>query len=68
MVNGNLLLRRKDLLEPAGFTAAPQTWEELVAQAVALAAGNPFLTEMIKTNARKIDQAKAALIEKLAAL
>ncbi len=35
-VNGNLLLRRKDLLEPAGFTAAPQTWEELVAQAVAV--------------------------------
>ena len=29
-VNGNLLLRRKDLLEPAGFTEAPTTWEELV--------------------------------------
>ena len=28
-VNGNLLLRRKDLLEPAGFTEAPKTWEEL---------------------------------------
>lgn len=35
-VNGNLLLRRKDLLEPAGFTEAPKTWEELVAQAVAI--------------------------------
>jgi ABC-type glycerol-3-phosphate transport system substrate-binding protein len=35
-VNGNLLLRRKDLLEPAGFTEAPKTWEELVAQAVAV--------------------------------
>lgn len=35
-VNGNLLLRRKDLLEPAGFTAAPTTWEELVTQAVAV--------------------------------
>jgi ABC-type glycerol-3-phosphate transport system substrate-binding protein len=35
-VNGNLLLRRKDLLEPAGFAEAPKTWEELVAQAVAV--------------------------------
>lgn len=35
-VNGNLLLRRKDLLEPAGFTEAPKTWDELVAQAVAI--------------------------------
>lgn len=35
-VNGNLLLRRKDLLEPAGFTEAPTTWDELVAQAVAI--------------------------------
>ncbi|MBK8086007.1 MAG: extracellular solute-binding protein [Devosia sp.] len=35
-VNGNLLLRRKDLLEPAGFNEAPKTWEELVAQAVAV--------------------------------
>ena len=35
-VNGNLLLRRKDLLEPAGFTDAPKTWEELVTQAVAV--------------------------------
>ena len=31
----DLLLRRKDLLEAAGFTEAPKTWEELVAQAVA---------------------------------
>lgn len=35
-VNGNLLLRRKDLLEPAGFTEAPKTWEELVTQAAAI--------------------------------
>lgn len=35
-VNGNLLLRRKDLLEPAGFKDAPKTWDELVAQAVAV--------------------------------
>lgn len=35
-VNGNLLLRRRDLLEPAGFTEAPTTWEELVAQATAV--------------------------------
>ncbi len=35
-VNGNLLLRRKDLLEPAGFTEAPKTWEELVTQATAV--------------------------------
>lgn len=35
-VNGNLLLRRTDLLEPAGFTEAPKTWEELVTQAVAI--------------------------------
>lgn len=35
-VNGNLLLRRRDLLEPAGFAEAPATWEELVTQAVAV--------------------------------
>ena len=35
-VNGNLLLRRRDLLEPAGFSEAPATWEELVAQAEAV--------------------------------
>jgi ABC-type glycerol-3-phosphate transport system substrate-binding protein len=35
-VNGNLLLRRKDLLEPAGFTEAPKTWDELVTQAEAI--------------------------------
>lgn len=35
-VNGNLLLRRKDLLEPAGFMTAPATWEELKAQAEAV--------------------------------
>lgn len=35
-VSGNLLMRRKDLLEPAGFTDAPKTWDELVTQAVAI--------------------------------
>ncbi|MDB5561455.1 MAG: ABC-type sugar transport system, periplasmic component [Hyphomicrobiales bacterium] len=35
-VSGNLLLRRKDLLEPAGFKTAPTTWQELVAEAVAV--------------------------------
>lgn len=35
-VNGNLLLRRKDLLEAAGFTEAPKTWDELVTQAEAI--------------------------------
>lgn len=41
-VNGNLLLRRRDLLEPAGFTEAPATWEELVAQAEAINAPPVF--------------------------
>jgi multiple sugar transport system substrate-binding protein len=27
--NGNVLFRRNDLLEPAGFPDAPETWEEL---------------------------------------
>jgi multiple sugar transport system substrate-binding protein len=35
-VNGNLLLRRRDLLEPAGFTEAPKTWAELAEQAAAV--------------------------------
>jgi multiple sugar transport system substrate-binding protein len=35
-VNGNLLLRRKDLLEAKGFKDAPKTWEELAAQAAAV--------------------------------
>jgi ABC-type glycerol-3-phosphate transport system substrate-binding protein len=35
-VNGNLLLRRKDLLEPAGFTEPPATWQDLVTQAEAV--------------------------------
>ena len=35
-VNGNLLLRRTDLLEPKGFNEAPATWDELVAQAEAV--------------------------------
>ncbi len=35
-VNGNLLLRRRDLLEAAGFTEAPKTWDELVSQAEAI--------------------------------
>jgi multiple sugar transport system substrate-binding protein len=33
--SGNLLNRRSDLLEAAGFTAAPTTWQELGEQAVA---------------------------------
>jgi multiple sugar transport system substrate-binding protein len=41
-VNGNLLLRRKDLLEPAGFTEAPATWDELVEQAAAVNAPPVF--------------------------
>lgn len=32
-VSGNLLLRRKDLLEPAGFKEPPKTWDELLQQA-----------------------------------
>jgi ABC-type glycerol-3-phosphate transport system substrate-binding protein len=35
-VNGNLLLRRKDLLEPLGFANAPATWAELAEQAAAV--------------------------------
>jgi multiple sugar transport system substrate-binding protein len=34
--SGNLLLRRTDLLEAAGFDTAPATWEELVSQAEAV--------------------------------
>ncbi|WDR01281.1 extracellular solute-binding protein [Devosia algicola] len=34
--SGNLLLRRTDLLEPAGFSSAPTTWDELVEQAEAV--------------------------------
>jgi len=41
-VSGNLLLRRKDLLEPLGFTEAPKTWDELVEQAVAVNAPPVF--------------------------
>ena len=40
-VSGNLLMRRKDLLEPAGFTEAPATWDDLVTQAAAITA-DPF--------------------------
>lgn len=32
--SGNLLLRRKDILEKAGITKAPTTWAELVEQSV----------------------------------
>jgi multiple sugar transport system substrate-binding protein len=32
-VSGNLLLRRVDLLKDGGFTDAPKTWDEIVAQA-----------------------------------
>lgn len=35
-VNGNLLLRRRDLLEPAGFSEPPKTWAELSEQAAAI--------------------------------
>jgi multiple sugar transport system substrate-binding protein len=35
-VSGNLLLRRDDVLKPAGFPDAPKTWEELVTQATAV--------------------------------
>ncbi|CAN5648412.1 sugar ABC transporter substrate-binding protein [soil metagenome] len=34
--SGNLLFRRIDALADAGFTTAPATWDELVAQAVAV--------------------------------
>ena len=34
--SGNLLLRRTDLLEAAGYDAAPATWQELVDQAAAV--------------------------------
>ncbi|MGH2551882.1 MAG: ABC transporter substrate-binding protein [Thermomicrobiales bacterium] len=34
--SGNLLFRRIDALADAGFNAAPATWDELVAQAVAV--------------------------------
>jgi len=37
-VNGNVLFRRNDVLEPAGFPDAPETWDEL---AVMAAAQNP---------------------------
>ena len=35
-VSGNMILRRTDLLGPAGFTEAPATWDDLVAQAEAV--------------------------------
>lgn len=38
-VNGNILFRRNDVLEPAGFPDAPETWEEL--SEAAAAAQNP---------------------------
>lgn len=38
---GNLLFRRTDALDEAGFTTPPATWEELVAQATAV--NNPPL-------------------------
>ena len=34
--NGNVIYRRADLLEPAGFTDAPQTWEEMADMARAI--------------------------------
>jgi multiple sugar transport system substrate-binding protein len=38
-LGGNVLFRRNDVLEPLGFTEAPQTWEEL--GEMARAANNP---------------------------
>ncbi|MEM7022697.1 MAG: extracellular solute-binding protein, partial [Pseudomonadota bacterium] len=35
-VTGNMLLRRKDVLDPAGFTEPPRTWTALVEQAAAV--------------------------------
>ncbi len=35
-VSGNLLLRRNDVLAPAGFANPPTTWEELATQAAAV--------------------------------
>lgn len=35
-ISGNLLLRRNDILKPAGFADAPKTWEELSKQAAAI--------------------------------
>ena len=35
-ISGNLLLRRRDVLEKAGFKAAPATWDELSVQARAV--------------------------------
>jgi multiple sugar transport system substrate-binding protein len=40
--SGNLLLRRTDILEPAGFPEAPSTWAELVDQAEAVTEGTVF--------------------------
>lgn len=40
--SGNLILRRTDLLEPAGYTAAPKTWAELVEQAAAVTEGTVY--------------------------
>jgi multiple sugar transport system substrate-binding protein len=41
-VAGNLLLRRNDLLSAAGLTEPPETWQELVDQAVAVTEGQVF--------------------------
>ena len=35
-ISGNLLLRRRDILEKAGFKAPPATWDELATQARAI--------------------------------
>ncbi|MCC6703687.1 MAG: extracellular solute-binding protein [Thermomicrobiales bacterium] len=39
---GNLILRRRDLAEAAGFTEAPATWEEIVTQAEAVTEGTVY--------------------------
>ena len=41
-VSGNMLHRRHDLLNAAGFPNPPATWEELVAQSVKVTKGNVF--------------------------
>jgi multiple sugar transport system substrate-binding protein len=40
--SGNILLRRADLLGKAGFSKPPATWEEMVAQSVAVTKGTVF--------------------------
>ncbi|RYE10113.1 MAG: extracellular solute-binding protein [Hyphomicrobiales bacterium] len=41
-ITGNLLLRRTDLLDAAGYPEAPKTWDELVEQAAAVTKESVF--------------------------